>query len=128
MVFDEYALGLNIGVIYYEQMGIPSDGNWWLSERFWSDRLWSSNVTSILWGPKGQFLYVATSRIYGDGSVFRLNLKEKSAKKIFPVDDINATDILTTEISGYNTKSNKIKIRVIFENKKTEENFEIPLN
>ena len=82
MVFEEYALGVHIGVIYFEQMGNPLDGKWWISERFWDDRNWGSDITSLYWSPDSKFLFIGTSQNYGDGGLFRLNLIEKKYTKI----------------------------------------------
>jgi hypothetical protein len=128
MTFNEGALGVNIGVIYYDKMRVPADGNWWISERFWSDRLWSSDVTNILWGPSGKYLYVSTSRIYGNGGVFRLDLKNRTAEQFYPTNDISSTEILQTEISGFNDKTKILEIRVSFEDGKTKNTVEIPMD
>ncbi len=120
MLFNESAQGIHIGVIYYDQMGIPMDGNWWISERFLHSREWGSDVKSICWSPNGKYLYVATSRVYGDGGVFRLNLRLKTAERIYPKANIKNSDILFTEILNINQQQSELKIRVTKEGNVSE--------
>src|SRR5262249_19834685 len=49
MLFNEFALGNHIGVIYYGQMANPADGKWWISQRFWQAQPWNEDVTSFAW-------------------------------------------------------------------------------
>jgi hypothetical protein len=120
MLFDEYAQGKHIGIIYYDQMGSPMDGKWWISERFWQSREWGSDVTSICWSPNGKYLYVGTSRVYGDGGVFRLDLRQKTADRIYPKISIKGSDILSTEILNINRQQDKLAIRVVKEGNVSE--------
>jgi hypothetical protein len=120
MLFDEFALGKHIGVIYYDQMGSPMDEKWWISERFWQSREWGSDVKSICWSPNGRYLYVATSRVYGDGGVFRLNLRLKTAERVYPKTGIKDSDILSTEILNINQQQSRLTIRVIREGNVSE--------
>lgn len=54
-------------------------GKWKINDRFWQDETWASDVNDILWGLSGEYLYVATSNIYGDGKLFQLGLRERKA-------------------------------------------------
>jgi hypothetical protein len=120
MLFDESAQGIHIGVIYHDQMHNPMDGNWWISERFWQSREWGSDVKNICWSPDGKYLYVATSRVYGDGGVFRLNLRQKTAQRIYPRTTVENADMLFTEIVNISEQQSKITIRVVRERKPSE--------
>jgi hypothetical protein len=84
MVFYEHALGNYCGVIYYDNMGLPEDGNWRLEDRFWQDRTWASDVTGFCWSPSGRYLYISTAEVYGDGGLFRLDLLHRKSKLLFP--------------------------------------------
>jgi hypothetical protein len=114
MVFDEAAQGKHIGVIYYDQMSVPMIGKWWIAERFWQDRLWGSDVKSIGWSPLGDYLYVATASVYGNGGVFKLDLKKKTSVKIFPDEGVGKDDILHTKIVEIDSKNNYLTIEVTF--------------
>ncbi len=84
MIFDEFALGIHLCIIFYDQMGIPSNGKWSISDRAWCNEKWGSDITSIYWSPNGKCIYVGTGSIYGDGGVFRLDLYTKAFTKIYP--------------------------------------------
>ncbi|MBN1254180.1 MAG: hypothetical protein JXA50_02800 [Deltaproteobacteria bacterium] len=127
MVFQEYALGVHIGIIYYDQMGNPLDGKWWISERFWDDRNWGSDITSLCWGSDGKFLYVGTSQIYGDGGLFRINLFEKQYTRIYPESAKTPPNISMTEIISVNRTERKMKVKVFQNDFATERIVEIPL-
>jgi hypothetical protein len=96
------------------------DEKWWISERFWASREWGSDIKGICWSPNGKYLYVATSRVYGDGGLFRLNLRLKTAERIYPKNNIKNSDILFTEIVNINQEQSKLTIRVIKEGKPSE--------
>ena len=84
MVFDEDALGVHVGVIYYQPMTNPKDGAWGITDRFWQETRWGSDVTSFAWGPDGDTLFVATGEVYGEACVFRLHLRERRAERFYP--------------------------------------------
>ena len=92
-LFCDDALGSNIGIILTEPGAGPGamrlTGNmvwdkWYTNDRFWQNELWATDVVNLLWSPSLQYLYVATSGIYGDGGFFKLNLKERSSISLVP--------------------------------------------
>ena len=106
MLFNEFALGSHIGIIYYQQMANPVVGKWWISERFWQEKPWRDCVTSFAWGHDGKNLYVGTSEVYGDGGSFKLNLIEKTYTRLYPkkseeLKAISSTEILKIDDSNY---------------------------
>ena len=115
MLFQEYAQGLHLGIIYYDQMGDPMDGKWWISERFWHDRDWGAAITSLYWSSDGKSLYVATDRVYGDGGIFRLDLYEKKFEKIYPKTKADYHAITRTEIVSVNQDKRRMKIRAFLD-------------
>jgi hypothetical protein len=128
LIFAEDALAIHIGIIYYDQMAVPKDGNWWISERFWQDRKWGSDITSLAWSLSGKYLYLATSRIYGDGGVFRLNLLEKEYVRIYPRTEKELGEILYTEIIGLDKAKRILEIRVTLSDMKTTNIIQVPLD
>lgn len=91
-VFCDDALGTNIGLILTEPGAGPGklklEGtkiwDWQVNNRFWQLQEWSSDVTSFAWSPDFRYLYIATSSVYGDGSFFRLDLKNRTSKRLIP--------------------------------------------
>jgi hypothetical protein len=57
---------------------------WYTNDRFWQDKRWATDVVNFLWSPSLRYLYVATSGIYGDGGLFKLDLKERSSVRLLP--------------------------------------------
>ena len=100
IVFDEYALAIHTCVIFYENMGVPVEGKWSISERTWCSDKWGSDITSMYWSPDGKSLYLATSSIYGDGGVFKLNLYNKKFIKVYPTAKKGSKYVSATEIIG----------------------------
>jgi hypothetical protein len=84
ILFCEDALGSHLGVVYYSNMGVPLNGKWSLTDRFWQKSAWGADVTSLAWDSTGKDLFVSTSAIYGSGAVYRLDLLNREAKKLFP--------------------------------------------
>jgi hypothetical protein len=84
MLFCEDALGDHIGVTYYTPMGVPYQGKWSLTDRFWQHADWGADVTALAWDNTGKFLFVTTSSIYGSGAVYCLDLMNRKATKLFP--------------------------------------------
>jgi hypothetical protein len=56
--------------------------NYDLGRRFWQGEPWSYDVISFAWLNESQLL-LSTSGIYGSGSVYVLNLLEKTSKVIY---------------------------------------------
>jgi hypothetical protein len=106
--FCEDALGTYIALLYYDPMGAPSPTRffkevskeeqehyyevWSLDNRMWQEQIWGSDVTSYAWHPNGTKLFVATSNIYGSGSLYELDLLRKKYKQIAPEDKKHSID------------------------------------
>lgn len=126
IIFPEDALGDYLGVILYDIGSQPGENTTWdLGDRFWQDKTWADDITSIAWGPSGKYLYVATSEIYGDGGIFQLNLLEKTFIKIYPTED-NRKEFGIHGKLGYETEIMEIKnlmmrIRIEFYDGDSEE-------
>jgi hypothetical protein len=112
MLFNEFAQGIHIGIIYYQQMGNPVDGKWWISNRFWQEKPWNADITSFAWDVSGKYLYIGTSEVYGDGGLFKLDLFKKSFIKLYPKPETEIEPILSTEIIELNQTNSKLKINV----------------
>lgn len=125
MVFNEFALGEHIGVIYYSQMANPADGKWWISQRFWQARPWNEDVTSFAWDNNGKFLYVATSGVYGDGGLFRLDLHQKTYARLHPTKKEGLKEISSTEIVGIDQTSRTLDVLVTLADEKTTKSIKI---
>ena len=117
MIFDEYALGIHLCIIFYDQMGMPSNGKWSISDRTWCNEKWGSDITSIYWCPNGKRIYVGTSSVYGDGGVFRLDLYTKAFKKVYPSEDLLSTGkqgkryVSSSEIVEASKTNLRLKVR-----------------
>ena len=142
-LFCDDSIGSNIGVILTEPGGYPKpnqpineafkqnlkgDFAWDENNRFWQEEPWSADVTSFAWSSSGLFLYVATSGMYGNGSLFRLNLGRRTADKLYPPVNLDTggqrfeTDIKSVNVDveemivtleAYGEKSKKIDERTI---------------
>ena len=112
MIFDEDALAIHTCVIYYENMGVPVEGKWSISERAWCSDKWGSDITSMYWCPDGKCLYVATSSVYGDGGVFKLDLYNKKSLKVYPTATKSKKYVSATEIIG--SGKDKLRLKVEF--------------
>ena len=97
-VFCDDALGTNIAVYLYD-LGNPFRGKYKLGKRFWQGEAWSYDVTSYVWLKDNKYLLIATSAIYGSGSLYLLNLEEQTSKVIYQ----DSSAIL--EITNVNGKS-----------------------
>jgi hypothetical protein len=102
ILFCEDALGIYIGLVYYDNMTSPVPDlfykklseeekktyykTWSLDNRMWQASIWASDVTSYAWSPDGNKLYVGTSDIYGSGGLYELDLVRRKHKQIAPSD------------------------------------------
>ncbi|UCH22779.1 MAG: hypothetical protein JSU83_06080 [Deltaproteobacteria bacterium] len=102
-VFCDDAGGTNIGIILTEpgagpgKLEIPGPIKMWYwhtYDRFWQERQWAADITSFAWSPSFKYAYVATSFIYGDGGIFKLDLINRKAH-----------EIILIESSSYDRKS-----------------------
>lgn len=118
MIFDESALGTHFCILYYKSLGGPFDGEWDISERAWCSKKWGANITSLYWCPDGKCLYVGTNLVYGDGGVFRLDLLNKTYRKVYPPTDLQPSGkndkiyVSDSEIVG--VSGNSINLNVHF--------------
>lgn len=112
MLFNEFAQGIHIGIIYYQQMGDPVDGNWWISNRFWQEKPWNADITSFAWDESGKYLYIGTSEVYGDGGLFKLDLYKKTFVKLYPKPKADLEPALSTEIIELNQTNGKLKVKL----------------
>ena len=89
-VFCDSALGTHLGIIL-PRLTSETDraGVWGINNRFWQDGPWVTDVTSLAWDPFSSRLYVATAEVYGDGSVFVLDLPNRKHKRIYSIDDVD---------------------------------------
>ena len=88
-VFCDDALGTNIAVMHLH----PGDSEfpkWTIDQRFWQGAPWSKDVSAIGWVPNKKFLVVATSEIYGEGSIFLLDLVNQTAIVLLKPEDCGA--------------------------------------
>jgi hypothetical protein len=130
MLFNEFAQGTHIGIIYYKQMGSPADGRWWISERFWQGDPWSADITSFAWDRSGKYLFIGTSEVYGDGGLFRLDLYKKEYSRHYPKTDgeRKRDGITSTEIIEISQTNDKLKVQVTLADYKTTRIVELPIN
>jgi hypothetical protein len=128
MLFNEFALGSHIGIIYYQQMANPAVGKWWISERFWQDKPWRDCVTSFAWSHDGRHLYVGTSEVYGDGGSFKINLFNKSYTRLYPKEEQDLKGISSTEILKIDTSKNRAVVEVTLADYQTVEIVNIPVD
>ncbi|HDH04691.1 MAG TPA: hypothetical protein ENH01_03115 [Nitrospirae bacterium] len=82
LVFCEDALGSYLSIIYLDKMMAPIDGAWSLDNRYWQHDFWSRDVTSYYFDSLNTLLFISTSEIYGEGGIYRLDLKNKKFKKL----------------------------------------------
>jgi hypothetical protein len=117
MLFCDDALGSNLGVVYYGHLGAPTDGKWALTDRFWQDSNWGADVTAFAWDPKRELLLVSTSAIYGTGTVYRLELKNRRYARLFPLEKDKqwlppVREICLTEIAGLDSKRRELTLKI----------------
>ncbi len=118
-VFCDDALATNIA-IFFDKLRDPIRGKYSLHERFWQDFEWGSDVSSFAWLKDREHIIVATSRIYGTGKVFKLELETQAQEVVYyPGEDICLTEIvkvefkkLTLKITDCDMKSSEIQIAI----------------
>jgi hypothetical protein len=115
-LFCDDGQGSNIGIILSEPGAGPGKikltgektwDSWYPNDRFWQEKQWATDVVSFLWSPSFEFLYVATSDIYGDGGLFKLNLKERKVERLLPNKSANYFKKIAL---GYSTKIERIDL------------------
>lgn len=108
-VFCDDALGTNIAVFH----GYPGDSlfeKWPINRRFWQGEPWGLDVSSIGWVPNKNLLVVATSEIYGEGSIYLLDLEKQKFKVLLTPNDCGSSilDITETTVTvGFNNCTNE---------------------
>lgn len=120
MLFNEFAQGIHIGIIYHQQMGGPVDGNWWISERFWQEKPWNADITSFAWDETGKYIYIGTSEVYGDGGLFKLDLLKKTFVKLYPKANADSEPALSTEIIELDQTNDKLKVKLMLVDETTK--------
>ncbi len=118
-VFCDDALATNIA-IFFDKLRDPFRGKYKLHKRFWQDFEWGIDVSSFAWLKDREHIIVATSRIYGTGKVFKLELETQRQEVVFyPSEDICLTEIvrvefqkLTLKITDCDMKSREIQIAI----------------
>ena len=131
------ALGVNIGIVKTINGGTPSMDTSFSScitptqsktKEFWQSAPWGTDIMSLAWNPSGSHLFVATHGIYGDGGLFKLDLKRKTFDRIFPDDsaDYMKKDDRQgyyTRIESMNLEENNITVEVYGYYEKGEDKF-----
>jgi len=51
----------------------------------WSDKRWSTNATGFAWSRFGNSLYISTSKNFGSGGIFVLNLEGRTSRQLLPL-------------------------------------------
>jgi hypothetical protein len=88
LLFCEDAQASHAGIIYLENMRGPINGSWAISDRFWQEPQWAADVTAFVWSQDGKTLFISTAGIYGEVGVFRLQLLERRATRLFPTESL----------------------------------------
>ncbi len=108
-VFCDDAQGTNIAIFH----GYPGDSlfeKWPINRRFWQGEPWTLDVSSIGWVPNKNLLVVATSEIYGEGSIYLLDLEKQKFKVLLVPKDCGASILAISETTvtiGFNNCSNE---------------------
>lgn len=91
MIFRDGTLGEHLAVLYHGPLPRPRDGGWALDDRWWQDPLWSTDANAWVWSPDGKALYLSTGD-RGSGSVFRLDLRSRRARRLWPNDEASTPE------------------------------------
>ena len=118
-VFCDDALGTNIS-IFLKELGAPFMGAYTLTKRFWQSYEWGADVTAFSWLPGSEYVVISTSKIYGSGKVYKLNLKEQKSVVVYnPKENTCVTEIIaitdqkaTLKITDCNLKSVEVEIAI----------------
>jgi len=109
--FPEMAQGNYIGIIFHDIMGGPLKGKWKIANRFWQEGTWCEDVINFAWSFDGKFLFVATSSIYGDGGLYKLDLYNKSYEQLYPTKLEEAYDYMIIEIINISEKQIDFRVQ-----------------
>lgn len=115
LVWSTGALGDYLNVVFWEvsDPAFPPDSGWSLTNRFWSEYSWASDVTSLVWAPDGSALYVATEGIYGSGRVFRLWPWARQVEQLWPEDQSITNDMMVIcEIDTLDCLLGQLHVRI----------------
>lgn len=78
-IFCDDGLGTQIGIILSEKGGGDHSSKLWqINHRFWQEGLWMTDVKQLVWSDDGNYLYVVTSEVYSDESLYELDLSNRS--------------------------------------------------
>ena len=88
-VFCDDASGTQIGVIYVKAgVGPVESGTEWSNvNRFWQEGSWVVDVSQILWSRSGNYLYVVTGAVFGNKSLYELDVRKRVATKLLDGSD-----------------------------------------
>lgn len=123
-IFCDDALGTNIGIVLTKRGVSPvsslQPNSWGITNRFWQDGPWCTDVQDVFWSPSGNFLYVATSGIYGDGGLFELDLLNREYARVFPNENDlkGVTNSFYTRIESFDAKAMKATVSLYHYNDK----------
>jgi len=81
-VFCEDAHATHVGVVYAQHMAAPVDGAWGVSDRFWQQAEWASDVRTFAWSADGEHLFISTGGAYGTSSLYQLDLRKRKTRKL----------------------------------------------
>jgi hypothetical protein len=117
-LFCDDALGSNIGVINEKAPALWE--KWDVSDRFWQDRIWCTDINSFAWSPDLRYLYVATSSIYGNGGFYKLDLIHRKATRLIPSEITpyftETKHAYETEIKSIGSESGQVEVTFDFFN------------
>ena len=122
-LFCDDAAGSNIGVVNTEgaagpgRIELPPPKTWdkWsVNNRFWQDAEWATDITSFAWSPDLRALYVATSEVYGTGSLYKLDLVKRTFARLIPNSGERRDSGLgySAEINGINLRTGEVSAAV----------------
>lgn len=80
----EGALGNYVGIIMSGNWSQFGNAKWDIGNRFWYEAGWGKDVTSIFFHKEDSTLYIATSSIYGNGGLYKLDLINKKSYLVYP--------------------------------------------
>ena len=97
-------------MVYSGTMGSPVTGAWEVGERCWHKASWGDDITSYAWGAGGGRLYVATSGIYGSGSVHVLDLRGRISRLLLGVDDVDEASETIFTIRRLDERAKRLEV------------------
>ena len=118
-VFCDDALGTNIAV-FLSDLGAPLAGKYSLGDRFWQGEEWNLDVTAYAW-LGGDRLLLSTSRVYGSGRVYLLDLAAQSWRVARPSNE----DECVTHLEALRGDTVILKLTVCDDQRETRVEFSL---